>query len=384
VDAGIDHLRQDASPDGDASRVLAATLAGSHDATSCWERRPDGDLLLLAANDRFLISVGRTLTRGVGAPIREVVPSLPPEVAALMHQVLDTGEPVALDAYAMRGSDGAVRRWDIALTPVDAAPRPTLVLAMLDVTHVMQLRAQDRIKDAFVANVSHELRAPLTVILGSIGTIARGVDLPQEVRVELLEAADRQARRLGELLENLLASSRLAGAAPAVAAEDIDVRSFLHEIASTLRARAPGRTIRARSTGTPIVTSDPTLLYRVLSNLGDNALKYSDGPVSLAARTVHDTIRVEVTDRGIGIAQDDLARIFERFQQLERSGGRRVGGVGLGLYLSSRLAALLGGRIDVRSEPGVGSTFTLILPLQPQMSLLDLTGHEDEPEDPAS
>jgi signal transduction histidine kinase len=130
-------------------------------------------------------------------------------------------------------------------------------------------------------------------------------------------------------------------------------------------------TLRVR--GTPGLTSDPTLLYRVLYNIGDNALKYSDGPVALAARVSGRTVRIDVRDHGVGIAPEDLPKVFERFHQLDPGSSRRVGGVGLGLYLSSRLARALGGRIDVVSERGKGSTFTLILPIQPQMSLLEAT-----------
>jgi signal transduction histidine kinase len=119
-----------------------------------------------------------------------------------------------------------------------------------------------------------------------------------------------------------------------------------------------------------VVTTDPTMLYRILYNLGDNALKYSDERVSLSARCTRGTVRIDVIDRGVGIDADDLPKVFDRFQQVG-SGARRVGGVGLGLYLSSRLATALGGRIDVKSEPGVGSTFTLVLPVHAQTSLLD-------------
>src|SRR5205814_2721013 len=140
---------------------------------------------------------------------------------------------------------------------------------------VKQLESLNRIKDDFIANVSHELRTPLTAVLGSLATVTRGPVIPVEIREELLEAAERQARRLGELLENLLAASRLVGQEPAVMAEEIDVRSFLQEIAAVLRSRAPGRSIGLRVRGSPVVTTDPTLLYRILYNLGDNALKYS-------------------------------------------------------------------------------------------------------------
>src|SRR5207244_2629934 len=149
---------------------------------------------------------------------------------------------------------------------------------------VKQLEALNRIKDEFIANVSHELRTPLTAVVGNLATVNGGVQIPDEVRVELLHAAERQARRLGDLLENLLAASRLVGEDPAVVAQPIDVRSFLQEIAAVLRSRAPRRSIAMRVRGTPSIVSDPTLLYRILFNLGDNALKYSDGRVGLTAR----------------------------------------------------------------------------------------------------
>jgi signal transduction histidine kinase len=239
---------------------------------------------------------------------------------------------------------------------------------------VKQLEALDSIKDEFIANVSHELRTPLTAVLGNLATLNRPIAIPEDIRAELMVAAERQARRLGELLENLLAASRLVGEDPAIVAQEIDVRSFLQEIAAALRARGPGRSVSLRVKGGPVVISDPTLLYRVLFNLGDNALKYSDGAVSIGARVSGANVRIDVRDRGVGIAADDLPGVFDRFRQLDGASTRRVGGVGLGLYLSSRLASALGGRIDVVSELAAGSTFTLVLPLQQQMRLLDDAG----------
>ena len=110
------------------------------------------------------------------------------------------------------------------------------------------------------------------------------------------------------------------------------------------------------------MVTDPTLLYRILYNLGDNAIKYSDREVRFTVRSDGSETWIAVTDKGLGIAEEDIPRIFERFQQLDSSNTRRVGGVGLGLYLSERAAKALGGRIEVQSEVGVGSTFTLCLP----------------------
>jgi signal transduction histidine kinase len=228
---------------------------------------------------------------------------------------------------------------------------------------VEQLESLNRMKDEFLANVSHELRTPLTAVIGNVATVARSGDtlLPEERR-DLLAAAERQAKRLAELLENLLATSRLAGETPSLAPLRIELSSFAEEVASALRSRAPGRTIEVLAPPELDMVTDPTLLYRILYNLGDNAIKYSDGEVRFTVRSDGDEAWIAVTDRGLGIAEADIPRIFERFQQLDASHTRRVGGVGLGLYLSERAAKALGGRIEVQSEVGEGSTFTLCLP----------------------
>jgi signal transduction histidine kinase len=218
-------------------------------------------------------------------------------------------------------------------------------------------------KDEFVANVSHELRTPLTAVIGNVATVARSGDtLEPDERRDLLNAAERQAKRLAELLENLLATSRLAGETPNIAPLRIELSSFAEEVAAALRARAPGRAIEVLAPPELDMVTDPTLLYRILYNLGDNALKYSDDEVRFTVRANGDEALIAVTDRGLGIAEEDIPRIFERFQQLDSSNTRRVGGVGLGLYLSERGAKALGGRIEVQSEMGRGSTFTLRLP----------------------
>jgi signal transduction histidine kinase len=135
----------------------------------------------------------------------------------------------------------------------------------------------------------------------------------------------------------------------------------VEEVAETLRFRAPGRVLET-ATDDAVVFTDRTLLYRILFNLGDNAIKYSDGRVTLTSRRDEGGVRIEVSDEGIGIAGEDIPKVFEQFRQLDSSDARRVGGVGLGLHLSLRAAEALGGRIEVHSEPGRGSTFALLLP----------------------
>jgi signal transduction histidine kinase len=230
---------------------------------------------------------------------------------------------------------------------------------------VVQLEDLNRLKDEFVASVSHELRTPLTAIIGSVVTVATlGDMLSADSRREMLTGAERQAKRLAELLENLLAESRLTRGDAALAPVRVEIGPFVEEVAETLRFRAPDRVIETATDGT-VVFTDRTLLYRILFNLGDNAIKYSDGRVSLTSRGQDGGVRIEVSDEGIGIAGEDIPKVFEQFQQLDSSDARRVGGVGLGLHLSQRAAEALGGRIEVQSEPGRGSTFALWLPEEP-------------------
>jgi signal transduction histidine kinase len=231
---------------------------------------------------------------------------------------------------------------------------------------VEQLQDLNRLKDEFVANVSHELRTPLTAIMGNVMTVAGlGDMLGEQERRELLTGAERQSKRLAELLENLLAESRLVGDDPAIVPSRVEVGPFVHEVAETLRFKAQHRAIEVKVGGRLVIVTDRTLLYRILFNLGDNALKYSDGSVRLEAEAADDGgVRIDVIDGGVGIASEDIPRIFEQFQQLDGSTSRSVGGVGLGLHLCARASAALGGRIDVQSAVGAGSTFSLWLPRQ--------------------
>jgi signal transduction histidine kinase len=229
---------------------------------------------------------------------------------------------------------------------------------------VERLEDLNRFKDEFVANVSHELRTPLTAVLGNVSTALHLNDLPEGERRGLLEAAERQAKRLAAMMENLLDESRLSGEEPPLVPLRIDAGQFVEEVAETLRSRAPGRVVETDAAGDLMLVSDTTLLYRILFNFGDNALKYSDGPVRYVARPDGEGVCISVSDEGRGIDTADIPRVFERFEQLGWNGPRS--GVGLGLHLSIRAAEALGGRINLDSQPGHGSTFSLWLPRELQ------------------
>lgn len=229
---------------------------------------------------------------------------------------------------------------------------------------VAELRRLNQMQGEFVAVASHELRSPLTTILGNLGTLERDdLDLEDNVRRDMQHGTRQAAERLSRLVRNLLRASRIEDASDPVQDERIDLRACMDTVLHDLPS-AGDRVDAQGLASLPAVRSDPERVEEILSYLVDNALKYSpDGaPVEVTATVGDEEFSVEVRDRGIGIDGKDLGTIFERFRQLDQGTTRRYGGVGLGLFLARETAHQLGGRIEVRSAPGSGSTFRVVLP----------------------
>lgn len=218
-----------------------------------------------------------------------------------------------------------------------------------------------QMKTDFVSVVSHELRSPLTSIIGSLDTIAKP-GLPADASAELLESARRQAGRLQRLIEDLLMVSRIDRHAVPISPEDIELGTFLRETASTVTA--VGTANIERSVDGFVVRGDPDHLGRVFINLLENAGKYAPGsPVELVAEnTDGGRVAISVVDHGEGIPAEARDRIFERFTQLERADTRTRGGTGLGLSVVRGLVEAMDGSVSVSETPGGGATFTVELP----------------------
>ncbi|MGK5737441.1 sensor histidine kinase [Micromonospora sp. URMC 103] len=229
-----------------------------------------------------------------------------------------------------------------------------------------QLRAASESKSRFLANVSHELRAPVTAIIGLGRLLTDSASDPlteeQARQVELIRssAADLLAL-VNELLD--LAKAESGRIEPEWA--DVDLRPVFGQLRGTLRALAtrPGVELVVEEPPSPAtLRTDEVLLGQVLRNLLHNGLKFTErGEVRLRAQRQGDTWSLEVTDTGPGIAPELHERIFEEFYQVP--GVTRVGGTGLGLPYARRLVTLLGGSLELASEPGRGSTFTVTLPV---------------------
>jgi signal transduction histidine kinase len=225
-----------------------------------------------------------------------------------------------------------------------------------------------RLKDDFVATVSHELRTPLTSVKGYIKTmLSNEVELSPDEQRDFLERADRAAERLRALIEDLLFASRIESSHPALGENALSIASVVDRVVEE-RAPAledPGRLEVVGTRGLPLLRTDEEHVHRILGNLVDNAIKYSDGIVTISARRDGRGVRVSVRDRGPGISAEEQERIFQRFYQVDQSLTRVVGGAGMGLYICRKAAERLGGRVWLERSDERGSIFSLWLPLQP-------------------
>jgi signal transduction histidine kinase len=229
---------------------------------------------------------------------------------------------------------------------------------------VAELRELDRMKSDFVAATSHELRTPLTSIKGYVH-ILRGSSLADDpVAVEALAAIERQSSRLFRLIANVLRESNLEHDDTQNAVFMFPFQDVVDEVVADFHD-AGKRIVSDVPEDLAPVTVDRRRIQDVLVNLVDNALKYSAPParVTVGARNDGSTFTFWVSDEGVGIEPGDLPRIFERFYQVDQSATRSHGGVGLGLHIVSGLLDAIGGSVEVQSTPGVGSTFTVTVPL---------------------
>lgn len=217
----------------------------------------------------------------------------------------------------------------------------------------------------FVANVSHELKTPVGAVGLLAETIQQVADEPENV-MRFSEKLVVEARRLGDLVQEIIQLSRLQEGDSLAKSEVVDIDAVVREAIDRVRVEAESRKVSLASGGTQglQVYGDHALLTTGIRNLLDNAVRYSrpHGRVSVGVSEHDGEVSIAVVDQGEGIPSDMRERIFERFYRGDKARSRETGGSGLGLSIVKHVAADHGGRIKLWSEPGQGSTFTLILP----------------------
>lgn len=324
---------------------------------------PDGRLKF--ANPAFteLASVRGEL---VGRRVDEILRA--PAVLDAVDQVRAGAAPATV-AHQEIGVTG--RRIDVRVAGVETAGGPDrgVLVVFHDVTRV---EALERVRREFVSNVSHELRTPLTSIKGAVETLLESdpADEPQ-LRLKLLAIAKRQAQRMEALVADLTDLSQIETGAIRLDRQELELSALLNDIAQQFTSQADERgvTIRVRAHPPLALWADRRRVEQVLVNLVDNGLKFNrpGGELLLEARRdPGGGTEVRVTDTGIGIPSDALENVFHRFFRVDGSRAGDVPGTGLGLSIVKHLMRLHGGSIELDSELGRGSVFTLRFPAATQ------------------
>jgi two-component system phosphate regulon sensor histidine kinase PhoR len=215
-----------------------------------------------------------------------------------------------------------------------------------------------------VANVTHELKTPLTSISGFVETLQDGAAEDPEVRNKFLDIIAIETARLKRLIEDILIISDIENKREVNTDSDINVRESIEEILASMKPiiEAKGVKVITYYAYEIYIGGNPDRFKQLMVNLIENAVKYSydGGTVTITAKRKEGKVYISVNDEGIGISEENLSRIFERFYRVDKSRSQKVGGTGLGLAIVKHIAALFEAEIQVESEPGKGSTFTVI------------------------
>ena len=378
----IIHRVDDATTEDRQRRIYEAALSNTPDLVYVFGR----DHRFVYANEALLRMWGKTREEAIGRNCLEL--GYEPWHAEMhdreIEQVVATRRSIRGEV-PFTGADGR-RIYDYIFAPVLGANGDVVAVAgtTRDITERQEaeqaIRAQavrlaeaDRGKDEFLATLSHELRNPLAPLRNSLALLrmAGGTNAPMSNVHELME---RQVDHLVRLVDDLLEVSRITRGTFELRRERVDLGAIIRnaiETSEPLIYEGKHRLSVSLPDEALWLDGDPVRLAQILSNLLNNAAKYTDrgGKIELAVAAAGGRVRISVRDNGLGITPEALPRLFEMFSRGEGAGGRAQGGLGIGLALARRLAAMHGGTLSARSDgPGCGSEFTLSLPLAPDQS----------------
>ena len=286
--------------------------------------------------------------------------ALHPAIADVAEEAWAAESVVEREVDIARGVLGVVSQVHVRVTPIDSD------LALAVVNDNTEARAAEASRREFAVNVSHELKTPVGALSLLAEAIEEGAEDPELVR-KFATKIRRESRRLTKLIQEIIEISRLQGGESLLDREVISLESVAMEAieAAKLPAEARGITVEPDLKSRASVVGDRDLLVMAVRNLVDNAIAYSEPGkrVTVSLHSEADVASLSVLDQGIGIDAKDAERIFERFYRTDPARSRDSGGTGLGLSIVKHVAAQHGGTVELWSQPGIGSTFTLKLPV---------------------
>jgi two-component system phosphate regulon sensor histidine kinase PhoR len=312
---------------------------------------------VLFANDQALSLLGLPQGDAVSRRFWEVVRQRP--LLDLIDRALTQTEPVHAE---LDWTGAAVRSLTVHAARLSAGGGAVLVLH-----DTSELRRLERLRQDFAANVSHELKTPLSVIRACVETLLDGAAADPEARGRFLAQIDEQSARLNALILDLLNLARIESGAELFEFGRVDVAEAVEACVERHRARAEARrqTLRLAAGANDLaVWGDAEAVEQILDNLLDNAVKYTPegGAITVAWHAINGQVALEIADTGVGIPEADLARVFERFYRVDKARSREVGGTGLGLAIVKHLVQAMNGSVRAASRVGKGTTFIVRLP----------------------
>ena len=245
-------------------------------------------------------------------------------------------------------------------------PEGDPINAVANVRDISEMRQLESLRETFLAMLGHELQTPIAIIKGYASALSER-KWDQDTLVNSLKIIEEESDNLSRVVNRLLLASRITSGSSPLNKELLDMESLAGKIIRRRQAANSGHTFELHfDADFPPVTADPQLIEEVLNNLVDNAIKYSPegGKISISGEANSKEVRVSVSDEGIGISEEGMKHLFERFYREGREKGRSIKGLGLGLYICKTIIEAHGGSIEATSRVGEGSRFTFTLPLQ--------------------
>jgi two-component system, sensor histidine kinase and response regulator len=345
--------------------LLEDIIAGEYSLT--WASTPQEARKHFARNNHDLCMMDYRLGSEDGLSLLREAPKLGFKGPIIMLTGQDNKQ---LDQEALNaGAEDYLVKSQLNAQGLARAIRYALTRREMEAERVERLRAEteNRSKSEFLAHLSHELRTPLTAILGYTDLLLAADEAPDKNHLQIIK---RNGRHLLSLLNDVLDLSKIEAGKLEIEQLDVHLHSFVNEICSLISVNAQDKNLRLNvlaKTALPVkIKTDPTRLRQILLNLLGNAIKFTEeGEVSLhiAETQVRNKtyLRFSIRDTGVGISKNDIERLFKPFTQVTNTLSSRQQGTGLGLAISRQLAQCLGGNISVKSQPGIGSVFTLYI-----------------------
>ena len=325
----------------------------------------DGQLRVVQMNNAAKHMLGVTGS-AVGKPVLEATGNS--RLEAGLQEAMEHEELVTLELPVRATPRHRLIR--LYVSPLEHENESIGAVALLE--DITELRNLEQMRTDFAANVTHELKTPLTSIKGFVETLQAGAIEDPEMAKRFLDIISMEADRLTRLINDVLSLSSMENGRVRITTERLSLGKHAQDVCLMLENSAKQKNIALHIDAgeDTFINANQDHVKQLLINLIDNAIKYTlnDGTVNVAVAREGESVKLHVKDTGIGIAQEHIPRLFERFYRVDKGRSRNMGGTGLGLAIVKHIVMDMGGQIDVQSELNVGTEFTVTLPYAPEQN----------------